>query len=95
MFAVGEAIQSPRYYEYVADLAPKEQVGTYMGFAFLPIAIGTFICGYTSGWLVEHYVNQSATPWVMWYYVGAMGVVSTLLMVVYDRVLAPRTAQTS
>ena len=27
----------------VADLAPKEQIGTYMGFAFLPVAIGTFV----------------------------------------------------
>ncbi len=92
IFAVGEAIQSPRYYEYVADLAPRDQVGTYMGFAFLPIAIGTFICGYTSGWLVETYVNHSPTPWVMWYYVGAIGVVSTTLMVIYDRWLAPRAS---
>jgi POT family proton-dependent oligopeptide transporter len=95
IFAIGEATQSPRYYEYVADLAPKDQVGTYMGFAFLPIAIGTFICGYTSGWLVETYVDNSPTPWVMWYYVGAIGVVSTLLMVVYDRWLAPRAAAQS
>jgi len=43
VFAVGESIQAPRYYEYVARLAPQDQVGTYMGFAFLPIAIGTFI----------------------------------------------------
>jgi proton-dependent oligopeptide transporter, POT family len=93
VFAIGEATQSPRYYEYVADLAPREQVGTYMGFAFLPIAIGTFICGYTSGWLVETYVNRSPTPWVMWYYVGAIGVVSTTLMVLYDRFLTPRTAE--
>ena len=52
LFAVGEAIQSPRFYEYVANLAPADQVGTYMGFAFLPIAIGTFIAGWSSGYLV-------------------------------------------
>jgi MFS family permease len=91
VFAVGEAIQSPRYYEYVADLAPKDQVGTYMGFAFLPIAIGTYVCGYTSGWLVETY-TQSPTPSVMWYYVGAIGIVSTLLMILYDRFLTPRAS---
>ena len=28
IFALGEAIQAPRYYQYVADLAPREQVGT-------------------------------------------------------------------
>ncbi len=59
VFALGEAIQAPRYYEYVADLAPKEQVGTYMGFAFLPIAIGTFIAGGLSGWLVSHYIGTT------------------------------------
>ena len=57
LFALGEAIQSPRFYEYVANLAPPDQVGTYMGFAFLPIAIGTFIAGWSSGYLVSHYVE--------------------------------------
>jgi dipeptide/tripeptide permease len=91
LFALGEGLQSPRYYEYVAALAPKEQVGTYMGFAFLPIAIGTFIAGASSGYLVKHYVEggNPAAP-QMWYVVGAYGVVSTVLMVAYDRLIAPR-----
>ena len=93
IFALGEAIQSPRFYEYVANLAPADQVGTYMGFAFLPIAIGTFIAGLSSGYLVKHYVeggNPSAPQ--MWYVVGAYGVVSTILMVLYDRFVAPKRA---
>jgi POT family proton-dependent oligopeptide transporter len=94
LFAVGEAIQSPRFYEYVANLAPADQVGTYMGFAFLPIAIGTFIAGWSSGYLVKHYVeggNPNAPQ--MWFVVGAYGVVSTILMVLYDRFVAPRRAE--
>lgn len=91
IFAVGESLQAPRFYEYVARLAPQEQLGTYMGFAFLPIAIGTFICGGSSGYLVEKYVaggNPDAPK--MWLIVGAMGVVSTLLLLFYDRFIAPR-----
>jgi len=93
LFAVGEGIQSPRYYEYVAALAPKDQVGTYMGFAFLPIAIGTFIAGVSSGYLVKHYVEggNPAAP-QMWYVVGMYGVVSTVLMIAYDRFVAPKPA---
>ena len=94
LFAVGEGLQSPRYYEYVAALAPREQVGTYMGFAFLPIAIGTFIAGWSSGWLVKTYVvggNPLAPR--MWLWVGAYGVVSTALMLLYDRFVAPRRAE--
>ena len=93
MFAIGEGLQSPRYYEYVAALAPKEQVGTYMGFAFLPIAIGTFVAGWSSGYLVKHYVeggNPQAPS--MWLWVGAYGVVTTALMLLYDRFVARRAA---
>src|SRR5688572_18012590 len=36
IFALGEAIQAPRFYEYVSTLAPKDQLGTFMGFSFLP-----------------------------------------------------------
>ena len=104
VFAIGEATQAPRYYEYVADLAPKEQVGTYMGFAFLPVAIGTFVSGATSGKLVAHYVGQKVDGVFqpgpgfdfaprMWYWVGAMGVASTLLMIAYDRLVVRRAAR--
>jgi dipeptide/tripeptide permease len=94
IFAVGEATQAPRYYEYVADLAPREQVGTYMGFAFLPVAIGTFIAGMIAGPLVTGYVEPYvqgtyATPQHMWYVVGVIGIGATALMLAYDRVLAP------
>lgn len=101
IFAIGESTQAPRYYAYVADLAPRDQVGTYMGFAFLPIAIGTFISGLTSGKLVAHYVGATIdgkfTPGPefahasrMWYWVGAIGVVSTLAMIAYDRLVVRR-----
>jgi dipeptide/tripeptide permease len=92
VFAIGEAIQAPRFYEYVAALAPRERVGTYMGFAFMPVAIGTFACGWVSGYLVQRYL-QSGTeePPHMWYVVGGIGVVTTVLMVLYDRWLRPRS----
>jgi dipeptide/tripeptide permease len=92
VFAVGEAIQAPRFYEYVADLAPKDQVGTYMGFAFLPVAIGSFVAGPVGGKLITYYIQGpgSAAPARMWYWVGAIGVVSTLLMLGYDRLVVRR-----
>jgi proton-dependent oligopeptide transporter, POT family len=95
IFALGEGLQSPRYYEYVADLAPKEQVGTYMGFAFLPIAIGTFVAGAIAGPLVERYVEgfkkgTVAHPETMWLWIAGIGFASTILMLFYDRFVAPK-----
>jgi dipeptide/tripeptide permease len=89
IFALGEALQAPRYYQYVADLAPRDRVGTYMGIAFLPIALGTFGTGLLAGRLVEAY-KDAPQPSHMWYVLGGIGVVTTILMVVYDRFLAPR-----
>ena len=93
IYALGEGLQAPRYYEYVASLAPKDQVGTYMGFAFLPVAIGTFIAGGLAGKLVTHYMPQggdlSQAP-RMWFVVGWIGVASTLAMIAYDRLVARR-----
>ncbi len=97
LFALGEGLQSPRYYEYVSNLAPKEQIGTYMGFAFLPIAIGTFVAGIIAGPLVERYVDGFksgvvARPEAMWLWVAGIGAISTVLMLLYDRFLAPKAA---
>ncbi|MEO8197243.1 MAG: MFS transporter [Thermoanaerobaculia bacterium] len=101
IYAIGEGLQAPRYYEYVADLAPREQVGTYMGFAFLPVAIGTFVAGLIAGPLVERYVGVTKdkifTPGPdfahagrMWFWVGGIGVVATLAMLAYDRLVVKR-----
>jgi dipeptide/tripeptide permease len=96
IFAVGEMMQAPRFYEYVADLAPKDQIGTFMGFAFLPVAIGAILAGFLSGWLVEHYLKGAHPhPERMWLVVSAIGVASTVLMLLYDRFVAPRKAVTA
>jgi len=93
LFAMGEGLQAPRFYEYVARLAPPDQLGTYMGFAFLPVAIGTFLCGFSSGYLVKHFVEggNPAAP-KMWFVVGAYGLVATVLLLLYDRFIARQVA---
>lgn len=95
LFAIGEGLQAPRYYEYVADLAPQEQVGTYMGFAFLPVAIGTFFAGGLGGKLVAHYVQGpgASSPQNMWFLVGGIGVVATALMLAYDLLFGRRATE--
>jgi proton-dependent oligopeptide transporter, POT family len=85
--AIGEIIQQPRYYEYISRLAPAEQQGTYMGFAFLPLGIGSLIGGKFSGWLMRHYGEQLHQPQMIWWAVVGVGVATTLLLWIYDRVL--------
>jgi len=83
--AIGEIVQAPRYYDYVSRLAPPDQQGTYMGFAFLPLGIGSFIAGRFSGWLMHHFGEQMHRPEFVWWSVVAVGIVTTLLLWIYDR----------
>lgn len=83
--AIGEIVQQPRYYEYISRLAPPGQQGTYMGFAFLPLGIGSLIGGKFSGWLMHHFGEEMHRPELVWWSVVAVGVATTLLLWIYDR----------
>ncbi len=91
LLALGEVLQAPRYYEYVADLAPKEQVGTFMGFAFLPIAIGALLAGPLGGLLLQKYLKETFRPERAWIVLASIGFGSTVLLVLYDRLFVRRT----
>ncbi len=87
--AVGEMVQSPRYYEYISRLAPPGQQGTYMGFAFLPIGIGAFLGGPFGGLLLDHFGTEMRHPSYIWWSVSSVGVFTALLLWIYDKTLRP------
>jgi dipeptide/tripeptide permease len=89
VLALGEITQSARYYEYISRLAPAGQQGLYMGYAFLPIAIGYFIAGPLGGYLLHKFGDVLHRPQQMWWVVTAVGLVGAVLMVIYDHVFKP------
>ena len=93
--AFGEIIQSPRYYEYISRLAPPGQQGTYMGFAFLPIGIGSLLGGWIAGKLLHHFGEVKHQPEIMWWIVTAIGVLTAIALWIYDKTISPRTRQSS
>src|SRR5205085_5773458 len=93
--ALGEITQSPRYYEYISRLAPPGQQGTYMGFAFLPIGIGSLIGGWFGGTLLHHFGEVTHQPERIWWAVTAVGVLTALLLWIYDKTLKPATDSTA
>jgi dipeptide/tripeptide permease len=86
VFAVGESLQAPRFYDYVGSLAPKDQVGTFMGFAFLPVAIGSFAAGPLAGYLVRTYIREAHNPGMMWFVLAGIGFVTTALLALHSRI---------
>ncbi len=92
VLALGEITLSPRYYEYISRLAPPEQQGTYMGFAFLPIGIGSLIGGWFGGTLIHHFGEVTHQPQRMWWVVTAIGLLTTASLWIYDKIFRPADA---
>jgi len=85
VLALGEITQQPPYYDYISRLAPPGQQGTYMGFAFLPIGIGSLIGGWFGGTLMHHFGEVTHQPQRMWWCVTGVGIATALLLWIYDR----------
>jgi len=83
VIALGEIVLSPRYYEYISRLAPSGQQGTYMGFAFMPIGIGSLVGGWLGGRLMHHYGEVVQRPSQVWWAISGIGIGTTLLMWLY------------
>ncbi|MFZ0862005.1 MAG: MFS transporter [Candidatus Sulfotelmatobacter sp.] len=83
--ALGEIIQAPRYYEYISRLAPPGQQGTYMGFAFVPIGIGSLIGGPLGGFLLHHFGEVQHQPTMIWFWITAIGLITAAALWGYDK----------
>lgn len=95
VLALGEITQASRYYEYCSRLAPHAQQGLYMGYAFLPIAIGYAIGGPLGGYLLHEFGSVLKRPAQMWWVISAIGVFTAILMWLYDKIVKPQSAGAS
>jgi dipeptide/tripeptide permease len=89
--ALGEMTASPRIYEYIGGIAPKGQEGLYLGYANLPIALGSIFGGPLGGRLFEKFISdpqkagQAVNPVAMWLIIAAIGILSIIGLAIYDR----------
>lgn len=87
IFSVGEQTQAPRFYEYLADLAPKGQAALFQGFAFLPIAIAWLVGGTFGGWLYKTFATTAKKPEMVFLIIGLVGVTAAILMFIYNSLM--------
>jgi len=95
VLAIGEIVHQPRYYEYISRLAPPGQQGTYMGFAFLPLGIGSLVGGWFGGKVMHYYGEVAHRPERVWWVITGVGVLTAFLLLLYDRVVKPGQATAS
>ena len=91
--ALGEMFASPRIYEYIGAIAPKGQEGLYLGYANLPVALGSIVGAPLGGRLFEIFISNPvknglpANPTAIWLIVAGMGLVSMVGLALYDKFL--------
>eukprot|EP00580_Thalassiosira_gravida_P001210 CAMPEP_0201599428 /NCGR_PEP_ID=MMETSP0492-20130828/880_1 /ASSEMBLY_ACC=CAM_ASM_000837 /TAXON_ID=420259 /ORGANISM="Thalassiosira gravida, Strain GMp14c1" /LENGTH=531 /DNA_ID=CAMNT_0048061997 /DNA_START=185 /DNA_END=1780 /DNA_ORIENTATION=- len=74
MLSIGEAIWSPRLYDYTMSVAQEGREGTYMALSSAPLFLAKLPVGFLSGYLLEEYcpehleegeVRRSRTMWLI------------------------------
>lgn len=58
IFALGEMASSPKFTEYIGQIAPEDKKALYMGTSFLPIAAGHQLAGWLSGGVYEKVADK-------------------------------------
>jgi MFS family permease len=84
VFSVGEAVYSPRVYEYAAAIAPKGQEASYGALAYLPFLVGKLLIG-TSGWILAAFVPAEGPrrPGMMWLIFALAASVAPIGLIVF------------
>ncbi len=94
--ALGEMFASPRIYQYIGAIAPKGQEGLFLGYANLPLALGTIVGAPLGGMLFEKFIEAplkaglGMRAGIMWAIVALMGVFSLLGVLIYDKLLVEK-----
>jgi MFS family permease len=89
LLSVGEALWSPRSYEFIATIAPKGSESSYMGLSQLPFFVAKLGALPMSGWLLSKYCPQVGPrdSSMMWLIIGFTTVLAPALMFVFRRTI--------
>jgi hypothetical protein len=85
--SIGEALYSPRLYEYTAAIAPKGQEASYMAMSSLPFFLAKLAVGPLSGVLLARFCPEtgprhSATLWLI---IGLSTMIAPVGLFVFQR----------
>jgi MFS family permease len=89
LLSLGEALWSPRLYEYTARIAPPGREASYMGLSQIPMFVAKPIVGWLSGSMLATFSPESGprNSQMMWAIIGAMTLVGPVLILGLRRII--------
>lgn len=92
IFSIGEMTAHPKFLSYVGLIAPPDKKALYQGYSFLYGVIGSGIGGILGALLYVRFVDELQRPGLLWFIFSLIGVVTILGLLLYNKYLAPRSA---
>jgi len=83
LMTVGEAMWSARFLQWVAEIAPKDMTGIYMGLGQFPWFLTKVVTSLYSGWFLSRFCPAGVPPEqthteIMWFIYGVIAIMSPL-----------------
>ncbi|NOX19115.1 MAG: peptide MFS transporter [Chlorobi bacterium] len=80
---IGEAMWSPRFLQWIAEIAPEGKVGLYMGVGQFPWFLDKVFTGFYSGYFLEKYCPKGVLPedmntGMMWFIYGLIAIITPI-----------------
>ncbi len=83
LMTIGEAMWQPRFLQWVAEIAPKNMTGIYMGIGQFPWFLTKVVTSIYSGWFLMNYCPEGVAPVemnteTMWLIYGMIAIISPI-----------------
>jgi dipeptide/tripeptide permease len=83
LMTIGEAMWSPRFLQWVAEIAPKDMTGIYMGLGQFPWFLTKVVTSLYSGWFLMTFCPADTPPAelhteTMWFVYGLIALLTPL-----------------
>jgi len=94
LLSLGEALWSPRLYEYTAAVAPKGREASYMAMSYLPFFLAKLAVGMFSGRLLNAYCPEQGPrdSQTLWLIIALMTVTTPLGLCLFRRFIRVKEA---
>lgn len=85
IMTIGEAMWQPRFLQWIAEIAPKNMTGIYMGIGQFPWFMTKFITSLYSGWFLMNYASVDLSPdqlntETLWFIYGCIAIITPITL---------------